>query len=71
MPTLLGLAGIALPAGIQGTDLSHTLLGEDGPEPDSVYLQIMGPGWPHRGEWVGFLARAAHPALGLREVVWK
>jgi hypothetical protein len=19
-----------------------------------VYLQILGPGWPHRGDWVGF-----------------
>ncbi len=54
MPTLLGLAGVALPDGIQGTDLSHTVLGEEGSEPDSVYLQILGPGWPHRGDWVGF-----------------
>jgi arylsulfatase A-like enzyme len=54
LPTLLGLADIALPDGIQGLDLSHAVLGEQGPEPDSVYLQILGPGWPHRGEWVGF-----------------
>ncbi|MEE8399977.1 MAG: sulfatase [Desulfobacterales bacterium] len=54
MPTLLGLAGVDLPGGIQGTDLSHAALGKDGPEPDSVYLQILGPGWPHRGDWVGF-----------------
>jgi arylsulfatase A-like enzyme len=54
MPTLLGLAGVGLPEGIQGTDLSHTVLGGDGPEPDSVYLQILGPGWPNRGGWVGF-----------------
>ena len=53
MPTLLGLAGIELPEGIQGTDLSHAALGEDGPEPDSAYFQILGPGWPHRGDWVG------------------
>lgn len=25
-----------------------------GPEPKSVFLQVLGPGWPHRGEWVGF-----------------
>jgi arylsulfatase A-like enzyme len=54
MPTLLGLAGVPLVDGLQGTDLSHTVLGEEGPEPDSVYLQILGPGWPNRGDWVGF-----------------
>jgi arylsulfatase A-like enzyme len=54
MPTLLGLAGVDAPDGMQGTDLSQALLGEDGPEADSVYLQILSPGWPHRGEWVGF-----------------
>jgi arylsulfatase A-like enzyme len=54
MPTLLGLAGVPAPAGIQGTDLSHAMLGQEVPEPDSVYLQILGPGWPHRGEWVGY-----------------
>jgi arylsulfatase A-like enzyme len=54
MPTLLGLAGVGVPDEIQGHDLSHTMLGEQGIEPDSVYLQILGPGWPHRGPWVGF-----------------
>lgn len=54
MPTLLGLAGVDVPSGVQGQDLSPIALGQDGPEPDSVYLQILGPGWPHRGDWVGF-----------------
>ncbi len=54
MPTLLALAGVELPDGIQGQDLSHAVLGGEGPEPESVYLQILGPGWPHRGDWVGF-----------------
>ena len=54
MPTLLGLASVAVPDGMQGLDLSHAVLDQDGPEPDSVYLQILGPGWPHRGDWVGF-----------------
>ena len=54
MPTLLSLAGVPIPAGVQGQDLSHAMLGTDGPEPDSVYLQLLGPGWPHRGDWVGF-----------------
>jgi len=54
MPTLLSLAGVEPPPDVQGTDLSHAVLGEGGPSPDSVYLQILGPGWPHRGDWVGF-----------------
>ena len=54
MPTLLALAGVDVPTGVQGQDLSHAVLGGTGPSPDSVYLQILGPGWPHRGDWVGF-----------------
>lgn len=54
MPTLLSLAGAEIPQGVQGTDLSHAALQVDGPEPDSVYLQILGPGWPTRTKWVGF-----------------
>ena len=54
MPTLLSLADVGIPAGVQGKDLSHAVLGREGTDPDSVYLQILGPGWPHRGDWVGF-----------------
>jgi arylsulfatase A-like enzyme len=55
MPTLLSLAGIDTPKGVQGQDLSHAIHGEEGQHPDSVYLQILGPGWPNRGHrWVGF-----------------
>jgi len=54
MPTLLALCGIDIPNGVQGADLSHVVLNQEGPERDSVYLQILGPGWPHRGKWVGF-----------------
>lgn len=54
MPTLLALVGAEIPQGVQGMDLSHAALGEDGPRPDSVYLQILGQGWPHRGKWVGY-----------------
>ena len=63
MPTLLALAGIESPEEVQGLDLSHTLLGREGPQPDSVYLQILGPGWPHRGDWVGYWR-------GLRTMRW-
>jgi len=54
MPTILGLCGIDIPEGVQGHDLSHAARGEEGFTPDSVYLQILGPGWPHRGRWVGY-----------------
>lgn len=54
MPTLLKMCGVDIPNGVQGTDLSHLLVGADGKGPDSAYLQILGPGWPHRGPWVGF-----------------
>jgi len=43
MPTLLSLAGIDPPPTVQGRDLSHSVLGKEGPEPDSVYLQGLGP----------------------------
>ena len=54
MPTLLGLCDIDIPDDVQGTNLAHIALAQDGPQNDSVYLQILGPGWPHRGKWVGF-----------------
>ena len=53
MPTLLRLAEVDIPTDVQGSDFSSTVLGHVGPEPDSVYLQILGPGWPYRGDWVG------------------
>jgi arylsulfatase A-like enzyme len=53
MPTLLSLCGVDIPEKVQGHNLSHAALGEKGYEPDSVYLQILGHGWPHRGKWVG------------------
>jgi arylsulfatase A-like enzyme len=53
MPTLLGLCGVALPDRVQGVDISHAALGLPGEEPDSVYLQMLGPGWPDRVKSVG------------------
>jgi arylsulfatase A-like enzyme len=53
MPTLLSLMGLNVPVDVQGLDLSHAIRGEEGIEPESVYLQLLGPGWPHRGKWVG------------------
>ena len=58
MPTVLRLCGLQTPTETQGADLSHVLLANAGPLSDSVYLQILGPGWPNnektRGKWVGF-----------------
>jgi len=54
MPTLLKIAGCDLADDMQGHDRSHILLDQEGPRADSVYLQILGPGWPHRGDWVGY-----------------
>lgn len=51
--TLMALAELPAPEGVQGRDLSHAALGRAGEEPDSVYLQILGPGWPHRRQWAG------------------
>lgn len=54
MPTLLSLCEIPLPEGLSGQDLSFVPLGGEGPLPESAYFQILGPGWPHRGKWLGF-----------------
>jgi len=42
-PTLLGLCGIKVPVGMQGTDLSSVLLGKSRRVPDSAFFQIFGP----------------------------
>jgi arylsulfatase A-like enzyme len=53
MPTLLSLCGLPIPRTVQGRDLSHAALGRPGEEPDSVFLQILGPGWPNRTDFAG------------------
>ena len=53
LPTLLAFSGVPIPDGVQGKDLSHVPLGIPGDEPDSAYLQILGPGWPPRTKSVG------------------
>lgn len=42
-PTLLSLCGLAVPADMQGTDLSRAVLGEKGPRPKSAFFQILVP----------------------------
>ncbi len=39
MPTLLALAGVSVPAGVQGRDLSALILHGAGPRPESIYVQ--------------------------------
>jgi arylsulfatase A-like enzyme len=53
MPTLLGLCGVGAPEDVQGANLAYSALGQPGKEPDSVYLQMLGPGWPDRVKSVG------------------
>jgi arylsulfatase A-like enzyme len=54
MPSLLHLCDLEIPSMVQGIDLSHVLLGQQGATPDSLYLMNMGVGWPDRTEWMGF-----------------
>ncbi|MFN2133856.1 MAG: sulfatase [Anaerolineae bacterium] len=42
MPTLLGLLGLSIPAEVEGMDLSHCALGQEGPEPDAAFMQGTG-----------------------------
>jgi arylsulfatase A-like enzyme len=49
MPTLLGLSGAKIPAGVQGTDLSGVLTGKQTKEPESLYLTLDLDGPPPRG----------------------
>ena len=76
MPTFCGLAGADVPAGVQGRDLSAAFRGKSVADPpDSVYLQILGPGWPHRGQWVGFWrgvrdARFTYARWRDRDQIW-
>ncbi len=53
MPTLLGLAGIEVPADAQGTDFSQQLINNENEGTSAQYLQIVGTGWPDRADWVG------------------
>jgi arylsulfatase A-like enzyme len=39
MPTLLSLCDVPIPEAVQGRDLSHLLLGEEGPRPTNAYMQ--------------------------------
>jgi arylsulfatase A-like enzyme len=53
MPTLLSLLGLPVPHGVEGVDLSHCVLGQEGPEPEAAFLQGMGTtaAWVDGHEW--------------------
>jgi len=53
MPTLLGLLGLPIPAGVEGMDLSHCARGEPGPVPPAALLQNTGAcaDWIDGHEW--------------------
>lgn len=54
MPTLLGLAGIAIPDTVEGTDVSGSLLGTEGNRPSSAFLAAV----PGRKDVLEQFARA-------------
>jgi len=53
MPTLLGMAGLPIPAKVEGTDLSACALGKPGPEPEAAFMQNTGAcaSWEDGYEW--------------------
>lgn len=53
MPTLLGMAGLPVPAKVEGMDLSHCAFGKPGSEPEAAFLQNTGACaiWEDGYEW--------------------
>jgi arylsulfatase A-like enzyme len=53
MPTLLGMAGLPIPAKVEGADLSHCAFGRPGPEPEAALMQNTGAcaAWEDGYEW--------------------
>ena len=53
MPTLLGMAGLPIPAKVEGADLSHCAFGRPGPEPKAAFMQNTGACaiWEDGYEW--------------------
>jgi len=53
MPTLLGLAGVNYPDDVEGTNLSHSVLGQKGKDPDYAFLMNTGACaiWENGHEW--------------------
>ena len=55
MPTLLSMAGLPIPARVEGMDLSHGAFGKRGPEPEAAFMQNTGAcaAWEDGYEWRG------------------
>lgn len=53
MPSLLSLMDLAIPDEVEGVDLSHCILGQDGSEPEAAFIQGMGHThlWKDGYEW--------------------
>jgi arylsulfatase A-like enzyme len=53
LPTLLSLMGLPVPEAVEGMNLSHCALGQEGPEPEAAFLQGMGTtaAWVDGHEW--------------------
>jgi arylsulfatase A-like enzyme len=53
MPTFLSMLGLEAPVGVEGMDLSHSVLGKPGPEPEAALMQICGAtaDWTNGHEW--------------------
>jgi arylsulfatase A-like enzyme len=53
MPTLLAMAGLPIPAKVEGMDLSHCAFGQPGPEPEAAFMQNTGACavWEDGYEW--------------------
>ena len=53
MPTILSLMNLPIPSEVEGNDLSHSIYGRSGFEPDAALLQSMGTtaAWQNETEW--------------------
>ena len=53
MPTILSLMNLPVPSDAEGNDLSHSIFGRSGFEPDAAFLQGMGTtaAWQNGTEW--------------------
>ena len=70
-PTLLGMAGVAVPKVMQGRDLSKPIVTGKGKGPDSAFFQIFGPfaGDGTHGGWRG-VRTATHMYARYRDKPW-
>jgi len=59
MPTLLAMAGLPIPAKVEGVNLSPCAFGKSGPEPEAAFLQNTGAcaSWDDGYEWRALRSR--------------